>query len=126
MVKSNMFILYVKEQERSKVFYESVLQSAPILHVPGMTEFKIAEGVILGLMPENGIAKILSPVMPHPATGNGTPRSELYLIVDNPEECLHRATEAGAKLISAAQARDWGDTVGYCVDPDGHIIAFAK
>jgi uncharacterized glyoxalase superfamily protein PhnB len=126
MTKPHMFILYVNDQERSRIFYEAVLEKAPVLHVPGMTEFKIAEGVVLGLMPENGIAKIVSPVMPHPAEANGTPRCELYLIVGNPDECLQRAINSGAALVSPAQARDWGDTVAYCADPDGHIIAFAK
>lgn len=126
MAKSSMFILYVSEQERSRLFYETILEKTPVLHVPGMTEFRITEGVLLGLMPENGIAKIVSPVMPDPASGNGTPRCELYLIVEDPEECLQRAEQAGAKLISPAAARDWGDTVGYCADPDGHIIAFAR
>jgi uncharacterized glyoxalase superfamily protein PhnB len=64
--------------------------------------------------------------MPHPKTANGIPRCELYLKVTNPADYLKRGIEMGAKNISELQTRDWGDTVGYIADLDGHIIAFAK
>lgn len=126
MNKHPMIILYVKDQNRSKVFYEKILEKKPILDVPGMTEFMLTENFKLGLMPEKGIDKILVPYTPHPETGNGIPRCELYLFVKNPEEALKRAIEAGAKEISRAETRDWGDIVAYCADPDGHIIAFTR
>lgn len=121
-----MVILYVYNQLQSKIFYEKILQQKPILDVPGMTKFKVADNFLLGLMPEKGIAKIICPATLDPASGNGIPRCELYLIVENPEEALIWAIEAGAKMISMAKERDWGDSVAYCSDPDGHIIAFAK
>ncbi len=121
-----MFILYVASQEKSKAFYQSVLLIDPILDVPGMTEFKIADHAILGLMPENGIATILGEKTPHPNTGNGIPRSELYLFVEDPEAYYARAIRNGAKAISTCELRNWGDKVAYCADPDGHILAFAK
>lgn len=119
-------ILYVANQERSKDFYAAVFKAAPSLHVPGMTEFDLAEGLKLGLMPENGIAKILSDKTPHPATGNGIPRCELYILTDTIEEAYTRALAAGAKAVSGISNRDWGDRVGYVADPDGHILAFAE
>lgn len=120
------FILYVSDQQRSVDFYAAVLQLQPSLNVPGMTEFTLAENLKLGLMPENGIAKIITPAMVHPASGNGIPRSELYLQVDDVEAAMQRAEDAGAKIVDAAADRDWGDTVGYVADLDGHVIAFAK
>lgn len=125
-MKSQMIILYISDQERSKTFYETVLQTKPVLHVPGMTEFLLTDDFKLGLMPESGIVKILLDKTPHPTLGNGIPRCELYLFVENPAEALERAVKAGAKEISKAESRDWGDTVAYCADSDGHIIAFAK
>ena len=121
-----MVILYVSDQESSKSFYEKIIQKKPVLDVPGMTEFLLTEDFKLGLMPEKGIAKILVPHTPHPEKGNGIPRCELYLFIGEPAECLKRAVQAGAKEISKAEARDWGDEVAYCSDPNGHIIAFAK
>ena len=120
------FIIYVNNQEKSKNFYEALLKIKPSLNVPGMTEFNLSENVKLGLMPENGIAKIISTQFPHPKKGNGIPRCELYLKVKNPIEYIERGIELGGKEISKLQKRDWGDKVGYISDLDGHIIAFAK
>lgn len=119
-------ILYVSNQEKSKDFYSAILKEQPSLHVPGMTEFTLADNFKLGLMPENGIAKIISPVMPQPITANGIPRCELYLVSEQMEELFELAIELGAKKVSEIQPRDWGDTVGYVADFDGNIIAFAS
>lgn len=120
------FIIYVSDQMKSKVFYEKLLQIEPSLNVPGMTEFKLSENVKLGIMPESGIAKIISNNLPHPKKGNGIPRCELYLKLKNPNEYIKRGIALGGKEISKFQDRDWGDKVGYISDPDGHIIAFAE
>lgn len=126
MAKLPIIILYVSDQERSKSFYETILKKQPLLHVPGMTEFQLNESILLGLMPENGIVKILGDKTPHPGKGNGIPRCELYLPVNDPQDFLRIAVKAGAKEISPPELRTWGDTVAYCSDPDGHVIAFAK
>lgn len=120
------FILYVADQEKSKQFYEQLLNVKPSLHVPGMTEFQLSESTKLGLMPENGIAIILGDNTPHPNTGNGIPRCELYFRVKNANEYMERGIQLGAKLISPMQQRDWGDKAGYIADADGHIIALAE
>jgi uncharacterized glyoxalase superfamily protein PhnB len=126
MKKLPIIILYVADQERSTLFYQEILEKEPILNVPGMTEFLLNNHVKLGIMPENNIAKIIFPATKHPKVGNGIPRCELYLIVEDPEASLAKAVSEGAYEISKAKPRDWGDTVAYCVDFDGHIIAFAK
>ena len=69
------FILYVADQRRSAEFYRAVLGEAPTLDVPGMTEFLLAEGARLGLMPEDGIARLLGSGIGHPASARGA-RSE--------------------------------------------------
>ncbi len=120
------FIVYVKDQERSTYFYEKLLKIKPSLFVPGMTEFELFENIKFGLMPEDGIHKILSSKTPHPKIGNGIPRCELYIKVEEPKKYLQRGIELGGKEISRFQKRDWGDKVGYIADLDGHIIAFAK
>lgn len=120
------FILYVADQERSMKFYTALLGKEPMLHVPGMTEFLLAENCKLGLMPETGIAKILLPHTPHPATGNGVPRCELYLYTEDIREMYLRLKTLGANEISPVADRDWGDKVCYFSDPDGHILAYAE
>jgi len=119
-------ILYVADQQKSRDFYSAVLQKKPTLDVPGMTEFELSESLKLGLMPEAGIVKILLDKTPHPASGNGIPRCELYILADNIEESFNTALSNGAKEISPVRDRDWGDTVGYVADTDGHVLAFAQ
>ena len=118
-------ILYVKDQQKSREFYSAILQKEPVIDVPGITEFILTDKLRLGLMPESGIAKILSDKTPHPSAGNGIPRCELYIHTDNIEEVFALAKKSEAKEISSIQERNWGDTVGYLSDLDGHIIAFA-
>jgi catechol 2,3-dioxygenase-like lactoylglutathione lyase family enzyme len=119
------FILYVADQERSKNFYQEVLAMQPVLDVPGMTEFQLNDFCKLGLMPENGIVKILGDKTPHPATGNGIPRCEVYYYVPDIDAIVKRLIKADAKEINPVSDRDWGDRVGYFSDPDGHILAVA-
>lgn len=125
MIKHFEIILYVANQEKSKFFYSTILQKQPVLDVPGMTEYMLTENLKLGLMPNSGIAKIISPTLPNPSNGLGIPRCELYFKVDNVEDIFNIAINAGAKLVSEIKNRDWGDRVGYLADFDGHVIAFA-
>ena len=120
------FILYIADQKRSAEFYKALLKQEPVLDVPGMTEFELQTCCKLGLMPETGIARILNDETPHPSKGNGIPRCELYLKVQNAAEYMERGVALGAKLVSPLQNRAWGDAVGYLMDMDGHIIAFVE
>lgn len=120
------FILYVSDQVKSRDFYSYLLDKKPVLDVPGMTEFLLAHNVKLGLMPEKGIAKIICDKMPNPELGNGIPRCELYLKVENAQNYILRSEKLNANLISPLQDRDWGDKVGYFADPDGNVIAIAE
>lgn len=119
-------ILYVSDQENSTQFYSRVLGVQPALHVPGMTEFHLGEGVVLGLMPEAGIQRLLGDALPNPSAAQGIPRAELYLVVTDALAYYQRALAAGALHLSELEPRDWGDTAAYCLDPDGHVLAFAE
>jgi hypothetical protein len=99
---------------------------SPNLNVPGMTQFGLPGGSKLGLMPAAGIKRLLGESLPDPHAAAGVPRAELYLLVDEPSAFLRRAVNAGATLLSSVQPRDWGDSAGYCLDLDGHVLAFAE
>jgi predicted lactoylglutathione lyase len=119
-------ILYVRDQVKSSAFYNCVLNQNPDLDVEGMTEFNLNDDMVLGLMPETGIKRLLGEAIRDPALGNGIPRAELYLLVEEAWSYYQRALDAGAKALSPLELRDWGDMVAYCEDLDGHILAFAK
>ncbi len=119
------FILYVADQARSTAFYTAVLDFAPRLNVPGMTEFLLPSGGVLGLMPEAGIKNLLGPALPDPTLARGIPRAEVYLLTDDAPSYHRRALAAGAKELSEFRVRDWGHTAAYSLDPDSHVLAFA-
>lgn len=120
------FILYVKDQARSTEFYRRVLDCPPTLNVPGMTEFTLADQCVLGLMPEANIKRLLGDRLPDPASGNGVPRAEVYLLVPQPHDYHCRAIACGAIELSELKDRDWGHRAAYSLDPDGHVLAFAE
>lgn len=119
-------ILYVANQQASTDFYEKLFRQKADLNVPGMTEFKLSETSKLGLMPNDGIAKILKDQTPHPQSGQGIPRCELYFYVADVMAEYNNAIAIGAHEISGVADRDWGDKVCYFTDLDGHVIAFAE
>ncbi|MFH1277984.1 MAG: VOC family protein [Candidatus Eisenbacteria bacterium] len=124
-MKGVHFIFYVADQDRSAAFYEAALGREARLHVPGMTEFDLGGGAVLGLMPEAGIRRLLGEALPDPAPANGVPRAELYVLVHDPAACHDRAVRAGARELSPLREREWGHRAAYSLDPDGHVLAFA-
>lgn len=115
-----LFVLYVADQARSAAFYRAVLQREPILDVPGMTQFALGEGALLGLMPATGIERLL------PIQTGTLPRAELYLVVPDAMAAHERALRAGARELSPLSPRNWGDLAAYSQDPDGHVLALAQ
>ncbi len=126
MITGNIQIFYVADQERSAKFYRNVLLIEPVIDAPGMTEFALGPSAAFGLMPERGIKRLLGELLPDPASGTGIPRAELYLRVDDPAAYHNRAMANGASELSGLLQRDWGDLAAYSLDPDGHVLAFAK
>ncbi len=124
-IMRSMIILFVSDQKRSKHFYRAILSMDATLDVPGMTEFSLSPETSLGLMPGENIVKILENSVPDPKEAHGVPRCELYLFVANPSESLRFLENNGGKIVSRVALRSWGDIVGYGLDPDGHLIAFA-
>jgi len=120
------FILYVDDQVTATAFWTAVLGRSPSLDVPGMTEFTLTPGTVLGLMPEASIRALLGPVLPDLAPARSIPRCELYLVVDDPQGHHARALAAGARELSPLRQRRWGDKAAYSLDRDGHVIAFAS
>ncbi len=116
------FILYVRDQAAAAAFYSRVLDAAPTLDVPGMTELDLG-GATLGLMPEQGITRLLGDAIDPSASR--VPRAELYLVVGDPDAMMRRALEAGARELSPVTPRDWGHRAGYVLDLDGPVVAFA-
>jgi uncharacterized protein len=117
MTTASHFILYVADLERSTAFYPKVLGFEPQLHDPGMTEFGLPGGGVLGLMPEKGNRSLLGEALPDPATANGIARAEIYLILSESGIYHSRALAAGARELSPLLPRTWGQLAAYSLDP---------
>lgn len=102
-----------------------LLEARPRLDMPGMTEFALGSGAVLGLIPESGIRRLPGDALPDPALARGVPRAGLYLVVDSPATAHARALAAGARELSPPLPRDRGAVLSYCLDPDGHVVAMA-
>ena len=89
-IKRSHTILFVEDLAESKAFYQSVLDQSPHLDVPGMVEFLLTEKHVLGLMPNDGIARIICPALPHPSEGQGIPRCEMYMIFEKLDPIIQR------------------------------------
>jgi catechol 2,3-dioxygenase-like lactoylglutathione lyase family enzyme len=126
MITGAHFILYVSNQDASTEFYRRALGVGPRLYVPGMTEFGLPGGAVLGLMPESGIRRLLGERLPDPAEASGIPRAELYLLVEDARAAHERALGAGARELSPVSRQSWGHEAGYSLDQDGHVLAFAR
>lgn len=119
-------ILFVVDQVRSTDFYSRVLGIEPRLDVPGMTEFHLSDGAVLGLMPRDSAARLFADMIEIVDERDFGKSAELYLLVDDAADYLKRAIENGASEVSPMSLRNWGHLAGYCLDPDGHVIAFAQ
>ena len=74
-----IMIIYVQDQEKSKQFYKQLLGLKPYLDAPGMTEFQFNNNSTLGIMPEDGIVRLLDGKIQNPKEARGIPRSEIYI-----------------------------------------------
>lgn len=128
MINTNelIFIIYVENQARSRDFYTALFNRSTHLDVEGMTEIIINDYTRLGLLPGDGIVRVLEGNVDNPNQNTAYPRCELYLYVDDPMAYYHKAIDLGARGISEAKNRNWGDYASYCADFDGNVIAFAK
>ncbi len=121
-----LLIFFVSNQKLTTEFYSSVLSLEPTMNVPGMTEFTLPDGTKIGFMPNSSIKSLLGEKLPDPAQAAGIPRSEMYLMVSDPALYHNRAIKSGAKELQSLEAMPWGQEVAYSLDPDGHILAFAR
>jgi uncharacterized glyoxalase superfamily protein PhnB len=90
--------------------------------LPVYVEMEVPTGLRVGLFDRQGYSgNTGEPSAPTPV--RGTTASELYLRVDDVDAALARLLAAGARLLSPAAPRAWGDVAGYVADPDGNVVA---
>ncbi len=105
-----IFVLFVRDPERSRRFYEAALGLEPRLVADGYCELTCGSAVV-GLLHE----RAARPLAGVPA-GTGV-RAELYLRVGDLDLAVRRLVAAGARCTSPLADRDWGDRAAYFKTP---------
>ena len=124
-MKKTYFIIYVENFEKTKIFYEVLLDIKPIVDEPGMCEYELPNGATLGIMPNSSLEKLFGSDYIVNEKKKSTPKFELYFQVDDPEAFHKKAKQLGALELRKFKKMDWGDKVAYSINHDGHILAFA-
>jgi catechol 2,3-dioxygenase-like lactoylglutathione lyase family enzyme len=119
-----LVILAVDDLARARAFYAATLGWSATVEVPVYVELVGPGGMRLGLYDRERFGANFDEVVAAPPPGART--TELYFTVDDVDAAVEAARTAGARLLSAAAPRAWGDRVGYVADPDGNVIAFAS
>jgi predicted enzyme related to lactoylglutathione lyase len=118
-------ILAVEDLARATAFYDAAFGWEVAVDVPVYREYALPGGMRLGLYRRDGFARNtgIVPAATPPGAISGT---EIYLRVEDLDAAVGRLRSAGARLLSPAAPRDWGDHVAYLADPDGNVLALAR
>ena len=125
-MNSTIFIIYVDDIDKTKMFYELLLENKPMVDEPGMCEFELPDKSILGIMPNSNLEKLFGEKFKVEKHRKALPNIELYIFVDSALSFHKRAVQLGATEIREFTEMDWGDKVAYSITHDGHILAFAE
>ncbi|AGZ40095.1 VOC family protein [Actinoplanes friuliensis] len=118
--------LGVADVARATEFYESLGWRLSPASIPGVVSYFHTAGGLLSLVTTENMAADAGlparPAPPNPATDfRGT---KLAINVETPgavDESLRAVVQAGATLVKAGGATEWGGYLGYFTDPDGHL-----
>jgi hypothetical protein len=113
--------LGVADVARATEFYASLGWRLSPASVPGVVSFFQTAGGLLALMKTDDISTDAGIA---PRTSAGFRGVLLAINVESPaavDEALRSAVQAGATLVKAGGAAEWGGYLGYFTDPDGHL-----
>ncbi|MBI2920942.1 MAG: VOC family protein [Planctomycetes bacterium] len=125
LTRLSLVILAVGDLPRARRFYEEAFGWTRAVDVPVYVEHALPGGMRVGLYQREGFGHNTGRVPFRVPEGELAP-TELYLGVEDLEGAVARAAAAGARLLSPAAPREWGDTVAYLADPDGNVLALAR
>ena len=118
-------ILAVAHRQRSVAFYREAFGWPARVDAPIYTELELPDGRGLGLYQRENFAHNTGQA-PHVIPDGAISGTEVYLHCDDLEATIARLENAGARLLSAAAPREWGDEAAYYADPDGNVLVVAR
>jgi catechol 2,3-dioxygenase-like lactoylglutathione lyase family enzyme len=115
--------LFVEDPQRSKAFYERVLQLSPIYEDQDSAAFKL-ESTIVNLLATTAARDLVDPA---PVAGSDTgSRFQLTIWVGDADAACAELATRGVELLNGPIDRDWGMRTACFADPDGHIWEIAQ
>jgi len=122
--RHELTILAVADLARAAAFYERAFGWPARVRVPVYVEYELPDRRGLGLYRREAFARNTNamPAAPPAGTITGT---ELYFRCDDLAAATERIEAAGARLLSPAAPREWGDLAAYYADPDGNVLVLA-
>lgn len=118
-------ILAVSDLARAARFYGEAFGWPKGVDVPVYVEFTLPGGMRLGLYERNGFGRNVGRVPARIPEGE-VGATELYFYVESVAAAAAQLVRAGARELSPASARDWGDEAAYFADPDGNVLVVAR
>jgi len=118
-------ILAVRDLGRAAAFYRAAFGWNPVVETPVYVELVDAGAMRIGLYLREGFARNTGQMPLHQPHGAIT-ATELYLAVDDVATAAAALVAAGARELSPAAPRPWGDVAAYYADPDGNVVVVAQ
>lgn len=121
-----ILILAVDDLGRAVAFYRRAFGFVPTVEAPVYVELATGDGpgaTALGLYFREGYARNVGET---PGRVAGVSPTELYFRVPDLDATVARLRDAGARELSAAADRPWGERVAYFADPDANVVAVAQ
>ena len=120
-----LIILAVRDLPRAVAFYQSVFGWPIRVEAPVYVEMEMPGGQRVGLYDRQGFARNTGLPAACPPNEH-TAATELYFHTEELPATAQRLAQAGARLLSPAALRPWGDEAAYFADPDGNVIVVAR
>lgn len=115
-------VLAVADVARAKAFYVRAFGWEVAVDLPVYVQLRLPGKTAVSLYLREGFAAQTGE-LPSACPAGAITAAELYLQVDDLETATARLVEAGARVLSPAARRSWGDTAAYFADPDGNVVA---
>ena len=115
--------LFVEDPQRSKSFYESVFDLAPIYEDDNSVVFRF-ENMIVNLLTFAAAHELVEPAsVAEPRSGSSF---QFSIWVDDTDAACAELASRGVTLLNGPIDREWGMRTASFTDPDGHIWELAQ
>ena len=122
-MKFGYAITYVKDVAKTVEFWKAAFGIEARFVVPTGDYAELETGHTAIAFAAHELGRSNLPQGYAPADASTLPQGqELALVTEDVEAAMAQAVNAGARLISPAQVKPWGQTVGYVCTPDGNLI----